>query len=76
VEALEGLAPGVCKANKTKMRKLVLNGGLFQAFLATDHEHVCETLTYYKGRILSLRLFFQDMIFFLISAYLVRKLLS
>ena len=76
MKKLEGLAPGVSEVDRKHVCSLVLSGQVFQNFSGEECGHINERLIRYKGRILSLSLFFQDMLFFAITAHRVKNLLD
>lgn len=76
VKALQGLAPGISLVDRTEIGKLVRGGALFQEFSQAERECIYEKLVSYKGRIPSLRLFFEDANFLAIGASRIKKLLD
>ena len=76
VKKLEGLAPGVSEVDRKHVCSLVLSGQVFQNFSGEECGHINKRLIRYKGRIPSLSLFFQDMLFFAITAHRVKNLLD
>ena len=76
VKKLEGLAPGVSEVDRKHVCSLVLSGQVFQNFSGEERGHINERLIGYKGRIPSLSLFFQDVLFFAIAARRVKNLLD
>lgn len=74
VKAVEGLAPGVSEKDRKHVSGLVLSGQSFQNFSEGERSHINEYLKGYKGRIPSLSLFFQDVLFLGIAARRVKAL--
>ncbi|KAK6810740.1 hypothetical protein RU639_013617 [Aspergillus parasiticus] len=76
IEALEGLAPGVSLTDRARVKRAVLNGEILQNFSTSKRNSIWKKVKYYKHRIPSLTLFFQDALFLGIAATRVKKLLD
>ncbi|GFF57799.1 hypothetical protein IFM51744_09336 [Aspergillus udagawae] len=76
VKRLEGLAPGVSAADSTTVSGLVLSGAVLEDFSQEERAAINSRLLHFKGRIPSLGLFFQDVLFLELGANRMKKLVD